>query len=144
MVNTINDVLRDKGNTVVTVKPEETVYKALELMAENNIGAVIVLDNDSIAGIVSEREYARKVILKSRSSLDTPIAEIMNKDVFCVSADMKIEEGMALMTNERCRHVPVVEEGKLAGVVSIGDLVHAIICKQGLKIEQLEGYILND
>lgn len=144
MVNTINDVLRDKGNTVVTVKPEETVYKALELMAENNIGAVIVLDNDSIAGIVSEREYARKVILKSRSSLDTPIAEIMNKDVFCVSADMKIEEGMALMTNERCRHVPVVEEGKLAGVVSIGDLVHAIICKQGFKIEQLEGYILND
>lgn len=144
MVNTISDVLRVKGNSVVTVKPEETVYKALELMSENDIGAVMVLDGEKVAGIISEREYARKVILEGRSSLDTPIGEIMNKDLFCVSPDMKIEEGMALMTNERCRHVPVVEEGKLVGVVSIGDLVHAIISKQGFMIGQLEGYILND
>lgn len=141
MVNTINDVLRTKGSSVVTIKPVETVYAALELMSLNNIGAVVVLDGESVVGILSEREYARKVVLEGRSSLKTPVNEIMNVDNVSVTPNMKIEDALELMTDKRCRHLLVKDNDSLVGVVSIGDLVFAIIQNQKFKINQLEGII---
>ncbi|WP_455382330.1 CBS domain-containing protein [Salinispira pacifica] len=139
----VRGLLQSKGSEVWSVTPENTVYEALELMAEKNIGAVLVLDSSGqLQGIFSERDYARKIILKGRASRDTRISEIMTKRVFYVEPDQKVDECMALMTAEHIRHVPVLEEGKLIGVISIGDVVKSIISKQEFLIEQLEHYIM--
>jgi CBS domain-containing protein len=140
-MTTIKQVLDNKGHEVLTVRPDDTVLKALELMASKNVGAVIVMENDTTVGIFTERDYARNVILKGRSSSNTPIRDIMVPDVIFVKPEQSVDECMAIMSEKRFRHMPVLQEGKLVGVISIGDLVKTIIDEQKFTIEQLQGYI---
>ena len=140
---TVKDMLDQKGHKAWTIDPEATVYEALELMAKKGIGALIVIDkNEEVAGILSERDYARKVVLMGRMSQETPVKDIMTKEVYGVHHGSTAEECMALMTDKHIRHLPVCKDGKLAGVISIGDVVKAIICDQKVKIENLENYIM--
>jgi CBS domain-containing protein len=138
----VAEILRSKPHRAVyTIAPSSSVYDAVKLMAEKNIGALLVSEGDKVAGIVTERDYARKITLLSRSSRDTPVRDIMTPDVMYVRPDHSSEECMALMTENRLRHLPVIEGGKLVGLVSIGDLVKDIISDQKFIIEQLEHYI---
>ena len=123
------------------VAPDATVYDAIALMAERGIGALLVMEGERLVGIVTERDYARKVILRDRSSRDTPVSTIMSADVVTVRPDHTIETCMALMTEKRIRHLPVVQDGRVIGILSIGDLVKFIIADREQLIEQLEGYI---
>ncbi len=141
-MKTVRDILREKGYDIWSVAADATVYEALQVMAEKNIGAVLVLEQGKLAGILSERDYARKVILQGRSSLNTPVKEIMTQQVFYVRPDQTIEECMALMTDKRIRHLPVLEDNRLVGVISIGDVVKAIVSEQKVTIQQYENYIL--
>lgn len=138
---TVRELLAKKGSQVWSVSPDATVYEALQLMAEQNVGAVLVLAGEQLAGILSERDYARQVILKGKASRDTPVREIMTTRVVTVSPERTIEECMALMTDRRIRHLPVTGGGALLGVLSIGDVVKAVISEKQFLIEQLEGYI---
>lgn len=139
---TVNSLLRNKGHEVWSVRPNTTVFDALQLMAEKNIGAVLVLDGEALVGIMSERDYARKVILLGKSSKDTLVSEIMTPRVLCVRADQGVDECMALMTEKHIRHLPVVGgEDRVIGVISIGDVGRAIISDQEFTITQLEHYI---
>jgi CBS domain-containing protein len=140
-MHTVKELLREKGNQVWTIAPRATVYEALELMAEKNIGSLVVVERGDVAGVFTERDYARKVILKGRSSKTTNVAELMTTDVLYVSPEDTIENCMALMTDKRLRHLPVMENGKLAGVVSIGDIVKVIISEREFTIRELERYI---
>jgi len=140
-MKTVRDVLKTKGGDICSVGPETTVYDALELMAEKNIGAVLVLEGERPMGIFSERDYARQVILKGKTSKDTAVHEVMTSRIVFVRPEQNIEECMALMTAKRCRHLPVLEEGKLAGILSIGDVVKAVISEKEFVISQLENYI---
>jgi CBS domain-containing protein len=140
-VKVVQDVLRTKGNAVWSVHPYATVLDALELMAWKNVGALLVIEDDHVVGIFSERDYARKVILEGRSSLNTFIREIMTRQVLFVRPEQTIEECMALMTQARIRHLPVMQDSKLVGLVSIGDVVKELIADKDLKIQQLENYI---
>ncbi|MBW8055524.1 MAG: CBS domain-containing protein [Nitrospira sp.] len=137
----VRELLRIKGQETWSVTPDTPVYDALKLMAEKNVGALLVLDGDKLAGILSERDYARKVILKGKASKNTPAREIMSENVVCVTPEQSVAECMALMTDKHIRHLPVIEDGKLVGVISIGDVVKAIISEQKFVIEQLEHYI---
>lgn len=137
----VAQVLQEKGNTVWSVPPSATVYQALELMADKGIGAVLVLDGEKIAGILSERDYARKVDLKGKTSRETRVSEIMTPAVYYVQPHQTIEECMALMTAKRIRHLPVVDQGKLVGIISIGDVVKAMIADKEFMIQTLEKYI---
>ncbi len=139
-MKTVKDILEVKGNQVYTVTPDDTVYHALELMAEKNLGAVVVLDRGNLAGIMSERDYARKVILKGRASRDTLVRDIMTEKVVCVSPDTLIEVCMELMTDKHIRHLPVCHQGEVVGIVSIGDVVNAIIAEQRYTINQLRAF----
>ena len=130
--------------TVETVAPSTSVFDAVKLMAEKNIGALLVLEEQKIVGIVTERDYARKVVLLGRSSKETPVRDIMSSPVMYVRPDQTNEECMALMTDNRVRHLPVMDNGKLVGLISIGDLVKDIISEQKFIIEQLEHYITGD
>jgi len=141
MVTTIRQILDRKGRDVFSVAPDTTVYDALTLMAERNIGAVLVMRGEELAGIFSERDYARKIILLGRHSKDVPVTEIMTPKVVCIRPDQTADECMALMTEKRIRHLPVLDAGQLAGMVSIGDVVRAVISEQEFRIEQLENYI---
>ena len=141
MKKTVNDILRRKGNDVWSVRPDQSIYEALQLMDAKNIGAVLVMESDSIAGIFSERDYARKVVLKGKASRETSVGEAMSRRVNCVKPENTIEECMALMTDKHVRHLPVLEEEKVVGLVSIGDVVQAKISEQEFMIEQLESYI---
>jgi CBS domain-containing protein len=140
MIN-VRHILQEKGQDSWFVNPKTSVLDALKLLAEKNIGALVVLENDRLAGIFSERDYARKVVLKGKASRDTLVGEVMTSGVVTVSPANTVEECMALMTEKRIRHLPVVEEGKLAGVISIGDVVRAIISDKEFMIQQLEQYI---
>ena len=141
-MKTIGDVLKSKGYDVWAIAPDATVYDALTLMADKDVGAVLVMDTQGrLAGILSERDYARKVALKGHTSRETPVASIMTERVISVSADRTVEQCMALMTDHHIRHLPVTGKGRVIGIVSIGDIVKAIISDQGFVIEQLEGYI---
>jgi CBS domain-containing protein len=140
MIN-VRIVLGEKGREIYTVSPEATVFEALTLMADKNIGALVVLDGKKIAGIFSERDYARKVILKGKASKEITVAEIMTSVVVTVRPASTVEECMNLMTEHRVRHLPVVEQEELVGVISIGDVVKAIISDKDFMIHQLEGYI---
>jgi CBS domain-containing protein len=137
----VNDLLQTKGHSVWTVSPEATVYEALEIMAAKDVGALVVLEESRVAGIFSERDYARKVILRGRASRDTPVSEIMTAKVLYVRPDQTVNDCMALMTRYHIRHLPVLEGGELIGLISIGDVVKAIISEQEFMIEQLENYI---
>lgn len=141
MATTVYDVLRRKGSGVIAVSPDSTVFEALQTLAENNIGAVLVLDGQRLVGILSERDYARQVILKGKASRDTPVREIMTTSVVCVHPEHSIEDCMALMTDKRFRHLPVIADDRLLGVLSIGDVVKALLDEQAFRIEQLEMYI---
>jgi CBS domain-containing protein len=140
-MTTIKQILDTKGYAVWSIHPQESVFAAIQQMAEKEVGALVVLDGDAIVGIISERDYARKVILKGRSSRDTAVQDIMTPDVICVRLDQNIEECMTIVTERRIRHLPVLDSGRLVGIISIGDLVKTIIGEQQFIIEQLEHYI---
>lgn len=140
-MKTIKDLLREKGPDVWCVSPEASVYEALELMAEKNLGALLVKEHDQVTGLISERDYARKLILQGRSSRDTAVREVMTTRVAFADPSQTLEECMAVMTDKHFRHLPVMENGELLGVLSIGDLVKAVIAEQRFMIEQLEQYI---
>jgi len=140
-METVRQLLDRKGSDTLTIDVNATVFEALELMAEHNVGALVVTQGDRIAGILSERDYARKIILKGRFSRDTPVSEIMTEDVATIDPDRPISACMSSMTDKRIRHLPVVESGRLAGIISIGDVVRSIIEDQQFTIEQLENYI---
>ncbi len=137
----IRRLLEGKGSEVWSTSPDATVYEALQLLAEKNIGALVVLRDGELVGVVSERDYARKVILRGKTSMKTPVKQIMTGEVITVGIGSTVEEAMALMTDKRIRHLPVMDEEKIVGVVSIGDLVNAIIADQEFTIDQLENYI---
>ena len=137
----VRDILETKGRDVWFIEPGALVYDAMKLMADKEVGALLVMENATLAGIISERDYARKIILQGRSSLTTEVREIMTARVVCTEPERSIEECMALMTDKRIRHLPVVEAGQVCGVISIGDLVKAIIAEQQFIIQQLERYI---
>jgi CBS domain-containing protein len=140
-VKTVRDILALKGRNVWSVDAGSTVFEALRLMAEKEIGALVVMDGAQLAGIISERDYARKIVLLGRTSPNTLIREIMSTHVVYTHPNQPIEECMAIMTDRRIRHLPVTDEGQLVGIVSIGDLVKSIIADQKFTIEQLERYI---
>ncbi|MCP4726329.1 MAG: CBS domain-containing protein [bacterium] len=138
---TVKNILDEKGSDVVTISPDASVFEALKLMADKGVGAVLVTEGDSIVGILSERDYARKVILKGKASKDSPVSEIMTKRVLYVRPELSVDECMALMTEKHFRHLPVLDDGKLAGIISIGDVVKAVMDKKEFIINQLENYI---
>lgn len=140
-MRTVRQLLADKPAEVFAVAPDAPVVEAIRLMADKSIGAVLVLRGEMLAGILSERDYARKVVLQGRSSADTPASAIMTAQVVTVAPDTPVHACMQLMTERRIRHLPVVEGGQVVGVISIGDLVKAVIADQQLELEQLQRYI---
>ena len=137
----VKHLLDGKGRHIVSVVPDSTVLEAIILMADKAIGSLIVMDDDELLGIVTERDYARKVIIKGRSSKSTRVSEIMTTDVFTTSSAESVNDCMSVMTEKRIRHLPVLEDNRVIGMISIGDLVQAIISDQKEEIEQLENYI---
>jgi len=137
----VRHILDQKGHQVWSVHPGDTVFDAIKMMADKDVGALLVLDGGKVVGIVTERDYARNVFLKGRASPQTLVGEIMAEDVICVMPDKSIEECLAIMTARRVRHLPVIGDGDLLGIVSIGDLVKSIISDREFVIEQLEHYI---
>lgn len=140
-MTTVRDILRDKGNQVWTIGPDQTVFEALSFMAEKEIGALVVVDDQRIVGMLSERDYARKVILKGKTSRETTVREIMTSKVCYVAPERTVDECMALMTDKTIRHLPVIENDGIAGLVSIGDVVKSMISEREFIIERLEAYI---
>jgi CBS domain-containing protein len=140
-LKSVRQVLNDKGYAVETIAPEATVYEALQKMANREIGALVVQKAGEICGLFSERDYARKVILQGKHSKDTKVEDIMTRRVITLEPQQTVEAGMVVMTDKRIRHLPVVEEGRLMGIVSIGDILKALIEAQRLTIEELESYI---
>ena len=138
---TARDILREKGTQVYTISPDATVYEALKKMDQHNIGSLVVLEGEKMAGIISERDYARKMILKGRHSQDTAVRDIMTTTVTTVTPDKDLEECMELFTDKHTRHLPVVEDDQLVGIISIGDIVKGIIDHKEFVIEELEKYI---
>jgi len=141
MVETVRMILKNKGNYVWSLPPERTVYEAISMMAEKSVGTIVVLSGEQLVGIISERDYARKVILKGKLSKQTLVSEIMSSPVTTVDPDRTADECMRLMTEKRIRHLPVMDQGQLVGVVSIGDLVKAIVSVQAETIQYLSDYI---
>lgn len=140
-MTTVRQLLADKGRAIYSVEPQAPVLEAVRLMAEHHVGALLVMSGAALNGIVSERDYARKVILLGRSSADTPVRDIMTAAVLTVSLDDTVQKCMQLMTDKRVRHLPVTDAGGVIGMVSIGDLVKAVIAEQQQQIAQLESYI---
>jgi CBS domain-containing protein len=140
-MQTVSQLLRGKGSQVFSVAPTDSVLRAIEIMATRHVGALLVMDQGSLAGIISERDYARKVILMNRSSHDTPVVDIMTSPAVTVAPTDTVHHCMEVMTQRRFRHLPVVESGRVVGMLSIGDLVKAVIEEQSAQIEQLERYI---
>jgi CBS domain-containing protein len=140
-METVNQLLKVKGDQIFSVAPTDSVLRAIEIMATRHVGALLVMSQEGLLGIISERDYARKVILKNRSSHDTPVGDIMTANPVTVSPDATVHHCMETMTEGRFRHLPVVDKGRVVGMLSIGDLVKAVIEDQSQKIEQLERYI---
>jgi CBS domain-containing protein len=137
----IKHVLDKKGRGIHAIQPDASVFDALKMMAENDIGSLVVLDGDTLVGLITERNYAREIILKGRTSAKTQVRDIMTTKISCVRPDQSVDECMALMTVRTVRHLPVLEDGKLVGIVSIGDMVNSIIHDQQFLIEELEHFI---
>ncbi len=140
-MKTVKDILNDKGYKIFSVSPGDSVFDSLKLMAEKEVGALLVMDGDKLVGIVTERDYARKIILEGKSSKSATIEEVMTRQVLCASPERTVDECMALMTDKRARHLPVVDHKKVVGIVSIGDLVKAVISEQQVLIDRLQHYI---
>lgn len=142
MQQTVGSLLRQKGNHVWSIGPTASVFDAIKLLSEKKIGALLVLDGEKLVGIISERDYSRDVVLKDRSSRNTLVADIMTRHVMYVGPERTVEECMALMTEKRVRHLPVLDDHHVIGIISIGDVVKAVIAAKGLLIDQLERYIV--
>jgi len=140
-MRTIEQLLQVKGGDYWSIAPQATTYSALQIMAEKNVGALLVIEKEKLVGIFSERDYARKVILKDKSSKNTSVGELMTREVFYIDADSTLEEIMALMTAKRIRHLPVLKNNQLIGIVTLGDVVKQIISDQQFAIRELEKYI---
>jgi len=140
-MKTVKDILRAKGSKVYSISPDDTVYEALNRMADKNVGAMLVFEGNDLVGMISERDYSRKTILKGRLSKETAVKEIMTAELVTVHPDDDIEECMELFTDKRVRHLPVIKKGKVVGIVSIGDIVKSIIDYKDFIIEELENYI---
>ena len=140
-MRSVQDILNFKGTDVWSVKPDDIIFDAIQLMADKGIGALLVMEEDKLVGIVTERDYARKVVLEGKSSREALIHEVMTTKVLCVSPERTIDECMALMTDKRVRHLPVVDHKQVVGFLSIGDLVKAVISEQKIIIDQLQHYI---
>ena len=140
-MTTIAQLLNTKGNQIWSVEPKATIFKALEIMSEKEIGALLVMEDGKLTGIFSERDYARKVILKGKSSKETLVGELMTKKVFYIDPKKTINDCMAIMTDKHVRHLPVIENDKVIGIVTIGDVVNQIISEQEFTIQHLENYI---
>jgi CBS domain-containing protein len=141
IMTTVRSVLQTKDNTIWSIAPDALVFDALKIMADKNVGALLVTKKEKVVGIFSERDYARKIVLKGESSHTTAIKDVMTSGVLSVNPEQSIDECMTLMTNKHIRHLPVLENGKLIGLVSIGDVVKAIISEHEYTIKQLENYI---
>jgi len=137
----IRDILRSKSSVIWSILPNETAYQAMEIMAEHNIGVLLVMDEDNVAGIVSERDLARNIILKELSAKKVLVEELMTKDIYCIAPDKSVEESMGVMTAAHIRHMPVFENNKLMGVVTFADIVNALLLEQEIKIQDLESYV---
>ena len=140
-MTTIAQLLNVKGNQIWSIEPKATIFEALEIMSEKEIGALLVMEDGKLTGIFSERDYARKVILKGKSSKETLVEELMTKKVFYIDPQKTINDCMAMMTAKRIRHVPVIEDNQVMGIVTIGDVVNQIISEQEVTINHLENYI---
>ena len=141
-MTTAAQILNSKSDkTIDTTTPATTVFDAVKLMAEKSIGALVVMEGETVVGLITERDYARRIVLMARSSKETPVRDIMTSQVLCVRPDRTSEECMVLMTEKRLRHLPVMDKGKLIGLISIGDLVKDVISEQKFIIQQLEHYI---
>ena len=140
-MTTIAQLLNAKGDQIWSVEPKATIFEALEIMSEKEIGALLVMEDGKLTGIFSERDYARKVILKDKSSKETPVGELMTKKVFYIDSQKTINDCMAMMTAKRIRHVPVIDDNQVMGIVTIGDVVKQIISEQEVTIHHLENYI---
>ena len=140
-MTTIAQLLNAKGDQIWSVEPKATIFEALEIMSEKEIGALLVMEDGKLKGIFSERDYARKVILKGKSSKETPVGELMTKKVFYIDSQKTINDCMAMMTAKRIRHVPVIDDNQVMGIVTIGDVVKQIISEQEVTIHHLENYI---
>ena len=140
-MRTVEQLLQVKGSDIWSIAPRTTAYNALQIMAEKNVGALLVMEKEKLVGIFSERDYARKVILKEKSSKNTSVGDLMTREVFYINADSTLEESMALMTAKRIRHLPVLKHNQLIGIVTLGDVVRQIITDQKFAIRELEKYI---
>jgi len=140
-MTTVGHLLDKKGRRVHSIRPDASVFDALKIMAEKNIGSLVVLEDERLVGIITERIYAREIALKGRTSAQTLVRDVMSTNVICVQPDQTVEECMAVMTKKTVRHLPVVEHGQIVGIVSIGDMVNSIIRDQEFIIDQLEHYI---
>lgn len=140
-MKTVKDILEAKGSAVWSVRPDHTVFDALESMAEKDVGGLVVMEGDRLVGIITERDYARKVIIAGKSSKETSVSEVMTSKVLCAAPERTVDECLALMTEKRLRHLPVLENKKVVGVISIGDLVKTIMDEQQVLIDQLQHYI---
>ena len=140
-MRTVEQLLQVKGSDIWSIAPQATTYNALQIMAEKNVGALLVIEKEKLLGIFSERDYARKVILKEKSSKNTSVGELMTREVFYINANSTLEESMALMTAKRIRHLPVLKNNQLIGIVTLGDVVRQIISDQQFAIRELEKYI---
>jgi CBS domain-containing protein len=140
-MNFVSQILKTKGDKVWSIAPSETTYKALQLMSEKKLGALLVIDKGKVVGIFTERDYARKVILKGKSSKTTPVSELMTKEVLYVDPGTSVEDCMALITKKRVRYLPVMENKQLVGLVTVGDVVNQLVADQKFKIQELERYI---
>lgn len=140
-MKTVRDILKKKGSDIFSISPQASVYEALQVMADKNIGAVLVIEKGKLVGILSERDYARKVILKGKASRETLVSDLMTKNVLYVSPDKNIEDCMFLMTTKNIRHLPVIEDARLVGIISINDVVKIIISEQKFAIDALEKYM---
>jgi len=143
-MKTVKDILKNRGRRIWSVSPVTTAYEALEVMAEKDIGALLVFKNDHLVGIFSERDYARKVILKGKASRDTPVSELMTRQIFYVDPENTLDECMALMTMKHIRHLPVFDNNEITGIITIGDVVKEIVSEQEITIEALENLMSYD
>jgi CBS domain-containing protein len=140
-MKTVKEILQQKGHVIFSISPQETVFNALEIMADKDVGALLVIENEKLVGILSERDYARKIILKEKDSKTTTVAELMTRNVLYVSPERTMEDCMVIMTSKHIRHLPVMENGNLTGLISSTDVLRAVISDQKSTIEALERYI---